>query len=101
MSRYLHSKSVEILAEDEGQKEPCPRNSVASVAQVLSSDHEVLGVLGVLWSEESSGVLGTLRRVHAEDGRSGPYWNISQPLVGWSSFVSVPAGTRTSVILWS
>ena len=49
-----------LLAEDEGPKGPCPRSSVASVAHVLSSDHEVLGVLGVLQRGESSGALDTL-----------------------------------------
>jgi hypothetical protein len=37
-----------LLAEDKGQKGPCPRSSVASVANMLSSDHEVLSVLEVL-----------------------------------------------------
>jgi hypothetical protein len=36
---------------------PCPRSSVASDSHVLSSDHEVLGVLGVLQHGESSGAL--------------------------------------------
>ena len=46
-----------LLPENEGQKEPCPRSTVASVANMLSSDLEVLGVLVVLWSVESSGSL--------------------------------------------
>jgi hypothetical protein len=37
-----------LLAEDEGWKGRCARSSVASVTHVLSSDHKVLGVLGVL-----------------------------------------------------
>ena len=37
---------LHLVAEDEGLKGPCPRSSVASVAQVLSGDHEVLDVLG-------------------------------------------------------
>jgi hypothetical protein len=64
-----------LLAEDEGLTGPCPRSSVASVPHVLSGDHEVLGVLGVLWHGESSGALDTLGWVHAEDGRAGPDWN--------------------------
>ena len=43
-----------LLVEDEGQMGPCPRSSVASVAHGLSSDHEVLGVLGILCHGESS-----------------------------------------------
>jgi hypothetical protein len=46
-----------LLAEDEGLKGPCLRSSVASVTHVLPSDHEVLGVLGVLRHGESSGAL--------------------------------------------
>ena len=74
---------------------------VASVAHVLSCDPEFPGLLGVLWCGESSGALGNLGRVHTEDGRAGPDWNGSQPLVRWGSFVPVPAGTTPSVILWS
>jgi hypothetical protein len=38
---------------------------------VLSGDQEVLGVLGVLWSGESSSALDALGWVHAEDGGAG------------------------------
>ena len=92
---------IHLLAEDEGLKGPCPRSSVASVTHVLSSDHEVLGVLGVLQHGESSGALDALSLVHAEDGGAGPDWKESQPLVGQGSFVPVPAGTRPSGIFWS
>ena len=68
---------------------------------MLSGDQEVLGVLGVLWHGESSGALDALGQVHTEDGGAGPDLNGSQPLVGWGSFVPVPAGTRPSAILWS
>ena len=68
---------------------------------MLSGDQEVMGVLGVLRSGESSGVLDTLGRVHAEDGRAGPDLNGSQPLVEWGSFFPVPSDTRFSAILWS
>ena len=68
---------------------------------MLSGDQEVLGVLGFLQCGEPSGALDTLSRVYTEDGRAGPDLNGSQPLVGWGSFISVPAGTRPSVILWS
>jgi hypothetical protein len=90
-----------LLAEDEGLKGLCPRSSVTSVSHVLSGDHEVLGVLGVLQCGESSGALDALSRVHEEDGRAGPDLNGSQTLVGQGSFIRVPAGTRASVILWS
>jgi hypothetical protein len=53
-------------------KGPCLRSYVASVAHVLSSNHEVLGVLGVLLCGESSGDLGVLRQVQMEDGGAGP-----------------------------
>ena len=66
---------------------------------MLSGDQEVLGVLGVLRRGESSGALDALGWVHAEDGRAGPDLNESQPLVRQGSSVSVPAGTRTSLIL--
>ena len=68
---------------------------------MLSGDQEVLGVLEVLWHGKSSGVLDALGWVHAEDGRAGPDLNGSQPLVRRGSFVTVPAGTRSSTILWS
>ena len=68
---------------------------------MLSGDQEVLGVPGVLECGESSGALDALGWVHAEDGGAGPDLNGSQPLVGWGSFVPVPAGTRPSMILWS
>ena len=68
---------------------------------MLSDDQEVLGVLGVLLCGESSGALDALGQVHAEDGGAGPDLNGSQPLMGWRSFVPVPAGTRPSTILWS
>ena len=68
---------------------------------MLSSDHEVLGVLGVLQHGESSGALDALSLVHAEDGGAGPDWKESQPLVGQGSLVPVPAGIRPSLILWS
>ena len=66
---------------------------------MLSGDQEALGVLGVLWRGESSGVLDALGRVHAEDGGAGPDLSASQPLVWRGSFVPVPAGTRPSAIL--
>ena len=50
---------------------------------------------------EPSEALNALSWVQAEDGRAGPDWNGSWPLVRQGSFVSVPAGTRPSVILWS
>ena len=65
----------------------CPRSPVASIAHVLSSDHEVLGMLGVLWCGESSGALDALGQVHIEDSGDGPYLNRSQPLVRQGSFV--------------
>ena len=68
---------------------------------MFSGDQEVLGVLGVLRCGESSGALDALSQVHAEDGGTGPDLNGSQPLVGWDSFVPLPAGTRPSEILWS
>ena len=68
---------------------------------MLSGDQEVLGVLGVLRCGESSGALDALSQVYAEDRGAGPDLNGSQPLVGWGSFVPVPAGTRPSMILWS
>ena len=80
---------------------PCPRSSVASVAHVLSSDHEVLGVLGVLGCGESSGALGTLSRVHMEDSGAGPYQNESQPLVGQGFFVPDPAGQDSLELMLS
>jgi hypothetical protein len=58
-------------------------------------------VLGVLRCGESSGALDALGQVHAEGGGAGPDLNISQSLVGQGSFVTVPADTRPSVILWS
>jgi hypothetical protein len=90
-----------LLAEDGGLMGPCPRTSVASVVHVLSGDHKVLGVLGVMQYGESSGALDALGQVQAEDGRAGPGLNGSQPLVRRGSFVPVPAGTRPSSILWS
>ena len=92
---------LHLLAEDEGLKVPCPRSSLATVAHVLSSDHEVLGVIGVLLCGESSGALDTLSCVHTEDGRAGPNVKRSQPLVGQGSSIPVSAGTRPSSILWS
>ena len=89
-----------LLAKDEGQTGPSPKSSVASIAQVLSGDHKVLGLLGVLQLGESSGALDTLGRVHAEDGGVGPNLNVSQPLVVWGSAIPVPADTRSSWILW-
>ena len=68
---------------------------------MLSGDQEVLGVLGVLHREESSGALETLGWVHAEDGWAGPDLNGSQLHVRQGSSVPVPAGTRPSTILWS
>ena len=65
---------------------------------MLSDDQEFLSVLGVLRHGEFSGALGW---VHTEDGGAGPDLNGFQPLVGWGSFVPVPAGTRPSAILWS
>jgi hypothetical protein len=60
-----------LLAEDEGPRRPCPRSSVASVAQVLSGDHEVLGVLGILKDRESSGALEALDQVQEKHGSAG------------------------------
>jgi hypothetical protein len=57
-----------LLVEDEDPMGPCPRSSVASVAHMLSGDHEVLSVLGVLQYGESSGALDALGWVHGEDG---------------------------------
>ena len=88
-----------LLAEDEGLTGPCPRISVASVAHVLCSDREVLGVLGVLQCGESSEALNALGRVHAEDGGAGPNWKESQPLVGRGSFVPVPVFLLNSLEL--
>jgi hypothetical protein len=87
---------LNLLAEDEGPKGPCPKISVASVAHVLASDHEVLGVLGVLWHGESSGALYALGRVPVEGGGAGPNRKESQPLVRRGSFVPIPAGIRPS-----
>jgi hypothetical protein len=76
---------------------PCPRSSVASVTHVLSGDHEVLGVLEVLWCGESSRALDALSWVHAEDGGAGPQpeWIPASGRRG-----SFPADTRLSSILW-
>ena len=68
---------------------------------MISGDQEVLGVLGVLQSGESSGTLDALGRVHVEDVGAGPELNGSQPQVFQGSFVPVPTGTRPSAILWS
>jgi hypothetical protein len=54
---------------------------------VVSGDHEVLGVLGVLWHGESFGALDALGQVYAEDGVAGPNLNGSQPLILWSGGV--------------
>ena len=86
---------------DECLKGPCQRSSVASVAHVLSGDHEVLDVLGILGQGESCGSFDTLGLVHTEDGGASPDLNRSQPMVGQGSSVPVPAGTRPSTILWS
>ena len=90
-----------LLAEDEGWKGPCPRSSVVSITHMLSGYQEVLGVLGVLWHEESSSALDAFGWVHVEDDWASPDLNGSQPLVGQGSFVPVPAGTRPSRILWN
>ena len=58
-------------------------------------------MLGFLLCGESSDALDALGRVEAEVGSTGPDLNESQPLMGWRSFVPVPAGTRLSTILWS
>jgi hypothetical protein len=68
---------------------------------MLSGDHEVLGVLGVLKRGESSGALDAPGQVPAEDGGAGPDLKGSKPVVGRGSFVPVPSVTRPSVILWS
>ena len=68
---------------------------------MLSSDREVLGVLGVLCHGESSGALDTRGCVLEEDGGASPDLNRSQPLVMWGSFVTVPFGSGPSLILWS
>ena len=68
---------------------------------MLSGDHEVLGVLGVLRRRLSSVALYALGWVHTEDGRAGPDLSGSQPLVRRGSFVPIPACTRPSAILWS
>ena len=70
---------------------PCQRSSVASVDHVLSGDHEVLDVLGILGQGESSGSFDALGRVHTEDGGASPDLNRSQPMVGQGSSVHVPA----------
>jgi hypothetical protein len=90
-----------LLTEDKGLSGPWPRSSVASIVHVLSGDQEVLRVLRVLWHGVSSSSLDSLGLVHAEDGGRCPDQNGSQPLFRRGSFVPVPAGTRTSVILWS
>ena len=62
-SAQWSGSQLHLLAEDEGLKRSCPRSS----GHVLPSDLEVLGVLGVLRSGESSGVLGALdalSRIH-------------------------------------
>ena len=69
---------------------PCLRSSVASFAHVLSSDREVLDVLGLLWHGESSGALEALGWVFTEDGGAEPDRKGSQPLVGQGAFVPVP-----------
>ena len=68
---------------------------------MLTGDQEVLGVLGVLQQEESSGALDALGQVHAEDGGAGPRpeWISASGQEG--SFVPVPACTRPSKMLWS
>jgi hypothetical protein len=83
-----------LLAEDEDQIGPCPRSSVSSVAHVLSRDHKVLGVLGVLRCGEPSGALDVLGQVHAEDAGAVPDQKESQPMVRSDSFFPVPAGTK-------
>ena len=70
-----------LLAEDECLMGPCPRKSLASVAHILSNDHEVLGLLAILWHGKSSGALNTLDGVHVKDGRAILHRNGSQPLV--------------------
>ena len=61
---------------------------------MLSGYQEVLGVLGVLWHEESSSALDAFGWVHVEDDWASPDLNGSQPLVGQGSSVPVPAGTN-------
>jgi hypothetical protein len=68
---------------------------------VLSGDHEVLGVLGILWCGESSGALSSCHWAQKKDGVFGPNKKVSQPLVGQGSSIPVLAGTRPSMILWS
>ena len=48
-------------------------------------------MLGVLLRGESSGALGALGRVHAEDGVVGPDLNRSQSQVRWGSSIPVSA----------
>ena len=82
-----------LLSEDEGSKGPCPRSSVASAAHVLSC---------VGWSQWSQDP-GCARAfgVRAQDGTGWSHQKDSQPLVGWVSFVPVPAGTRPSGLFCS
>ena len=68
---------------------------------MLSRDHRVLDLLGVLLYAESSGALKAIGQVHAEDGRACPDLNGTQSLVRQGSYVLVLAGTRPSAILWS
>ena len=92
---------LNLLAEDEGPKTPCPRSSVVSATDVFSSVPKVLGALGGLQHGELSGYLATLLGFPRKMawGCLWPYE--SQPLVGWSSFVPIPAGTRPYGILWN
>jgi hypothetical protein len=66
----VSGSQLHLLAEDEDPNGPWLRSSVAFITHVLSGDHEVLGVLGVLRSGESSGTLDALGQVHAEDDRA-------------------------------
>jgi hypothetical protein len=47
------------------------------------------------------GILNAFSHVQADYGGVGPDWKGSHPPVGQGSSVPVPAGRRSSVILWS
>jgi hypothetical protein len=49
---------------------------------MLSSNHEVPGVLGILLQGESFGALYNLGQVLVDDDLAGPAWKASQLLVG-------------------
>ena len=65
------------------------------------SDPKILGVLGHLWCEESSGDLGTFLQVHAQDGTGlaltgmNPSWWLDRFLLSF-----FPAGASPSGLFW-